>query len=167
MNVNRLSQWLEFVGGIAVLIGLSLVALELRQAADTTRAELATGTGSALIEIYSQLATTQISTTYAKMLEAPEDLSTAEMLALNGLFSQILGVFTREVSLKNRGIFDEDERIIGAIVPVYFSNSYAHSWWSVNRYRWPPRVTLLVDREVKKLTVGGNLQNLVEIRSNI
>jgi hypothetical protein len=167
MNVNRLSQWLEFVGGIAVLIGLSLVALELRQAADTTRAELATGTGSTLNEIYSQFATTQLSTIYAKMLEVPEDLTTAEMLALDGFFSEITGVFTREVSLKQRGIFEEDERIIRALVPVYFSNTYAQSWWSVNKNRWPPRVALLVETELQKLTTDDNLQNLIKIRSNL
>jgi hypothetical protein len=101
------------------------------------------------------------------MLEAPENLTTAEMLALDGFFSEILGVFSQEVSLKRRGIFDEDERIIAAIVPVYFSNAYAQSWWSANRNRWPARVILLVDKAVEKLPIGGNLQNLTKIRSNL
>lgn len=54
------------------------------------------------------------------MMETPEDLTTAEMLELNGFFMQITGVFLREVSLKRRGVFDEDERIINDLVPEYF-----------------------------------------------
>jgi len=167
MDVNRLSQWLEFVGGIAILFGLVLVALELRQTADITRAELAMGTGNKIGALHAQLTTTQFSSTYAKMMETPEDLTTAEMLELNGFFTQITGVFLREVSLKRRGIFVEDERIIRGVVPEFFSNSYAQSWWLSNKHRWPPRVVLLVEKELSKLTTDGNLQKLIEIRSNL
>ena len=167
MDMNRLEHWLELAGSIAVLFGLGLLALELRQTSDITRAELALGTGNALSTINAQLTTTQFSNTYAKMMETPEDLTTAEMLELNGFFMQITGVFLREVSLKRRGIFDEDERIISDLVPEYFSNSYAQSWWMANRHRWPPRVVFLVEKELPKLSTEGNLQKLNEIRSNL
>jgi len=167
MDINRFGHWLELVGSVAVLIGIGLLALELRQTSDITRAELSTGTGSALIEINSQLSTTQLSTTYAKMMETPEDLTTAEMLALNGFYWQITGVFMREVSLKRRGIFDEDENVIRGVVPQFFANSYAQSWWLSNKRRLPPRVVLLVEQELAKLTTDANLQQLTDIRSNL
>jgi hypothetical protein len=167
MDMNRIGRWLELAGSVAVLIGLGLLALELRQTSDITRAELATDSGNILISINAQLTTTPFAKTYAKMLEIPEELTTAEMLELNGFYWQITGVFMREVSLKRRGIFPEDENIIMGIVPRFFSNSYAQSWWLSNRHRLPPRVVLLVDRALAKLSTNENLQELVDIRSNL
>ena len=157
MNTNRLDNWLQLIGAAAVLTGLVLVALELRQTADITHAELATGTGSHLIELQAQLVGSPFSETYARMLESPEDLTTAEMLELNAFLGQVVGIFLRETSLRGRGIFDEDSRILRGVAPEFFSNAYAQSWWASHRERFPPRVVELMDQTIPDLDENRNL----------
>ena len=160
MNTNRLDNWLQLIGAAAVLTGLVLVALELRQTADITHAELATGTGSHLIELQAQLVGSPFSETYARMLESPEDLTTAEMLELNAFLGQVVGIFLRETSLRGRGIFDEDSRILRGVAPEFFSNAYAQSWWASHRERFPPRVVELMDQTIPDLDENRNLREL-------
>ena len=166
METNRLNHYLQVVGGIAVIIGLALVVTELRQTANLTRAELASGTRDNINIILAQVSSGDFSATYAKMLEDPDALTTAEMLEIDAFLYQVVGVFHREASLKSRGIFEEDERILIGLLPRIFANTYAQSWWSVSKGGWHPRVVELMDREITKLDVNGNMQTLTHIRES-
>jgi len=167
MNTNRLNNWLQLIGAAAVLAGLAMVAIELRQTADITHAELATGTGTHLIELQRQLVGSPFSETYARMLESPGELTTAEMVELNAFLGQVIGIFLRETSLKDRGIFEEDSRILKGMAPEFFSNAYAQSWWASHRDRFPPRVVELMDETMPDLEQSRNLEELEEIRSRL
>ncbi len=167
METNRLNHYLQSVGGLAVIIGLALVVTELRQTASLTRAELASGTRDNINIVLAQVSSGDFSATYAKMLENPDDLTTAEMLEIDAFLYQIVGVFHREVSLKNRGIFEEDERVLVGLLPRIFANSYAQSWWSVNKSGWHPRVVELMEREIPKLDVNGNMRTMTHIRESL
>jgi hypothetical protein len=133
--VNKLN-WrvlIETVGVTAVVLSLIFVGVQLWQDRLLARSQLGAESLEAFNSIMLETLDPEFAEVFAKMVEDPNNLTTAEMVQLNGFLQSVKVLFVRECYLVQRAVFEECAGIIGAQVPRIFGNSYAKSWW---RARW-------------------------------
>ena len=133
MDGIRWKQLFETVGLLAIVASLIFVGLQVRQDQAIARSQLFSD-GMARVDSFNQaLMEPEFASTYAKMLERPEDLSVEEMLQINGLMNQLVSMMVRECYLMERGIYPQCANFILPPLRRFFGNKYAQSWWRVNR----------------------------------
>jgi hypothetical protein len=106
----------------------------------------------------------ELAAAYAKMLSAPDELSIAEKVQLNGLLSLVTEIFRRDCFIVARGIFDECSDVIHYLLPFYFGNEYSQRWWRINRPNSIYSVPAWVDDEIAGLEKDSTLRRLNEIQ---
>lgn len=89
MNTEKLSHWVQIISGIAILIGLVLVLIELRQTKELTRASLASESHSIVMERSTSFQGENPMRVLAKACDSDEPLSTEEKLNLFFVFQSL------------------------------------------------------------------------------
>lgn len=150
----------ELVGISAIVASLVFVGLQLRQDRSLARAELGAGSFESLATLRLALTSPEFATTYARSLERPEELTTAEKLQINGYLDAVKLLIIRECYLMQREVFTECHIMVREYGPYFFGNSYAQSWW---RLQNPQQLSFLpawVDAEITAIDPDLNLRQL-------
>lgn len=129
---NAWKDLLEGVGFLALIASLLFLSLQVRQDHIIARAELDTAMGERSAGLLEMKTSTEFSRTWAKMLEQPDELSTAEVIRLNSFLQSVREVFFMDCLLEARGIFNECEDYARSHIPLFFGNKYAKAWWAQN-----------------------------------
>jgi hypothetical protein len=132
MNRDAWKDSLEGVGLLALIASLLFLSLQVRQDHKIARAELDTVLSERAAGLLEMKTSAEFSKTWAKMLEQPDELSTAEVIRLNSFLLSVREVFFIDCLLLARGIFDECEAYARSHIPLYFGNKYAKAWWARN-----------------------------------
>jgi hypothetical protein len=132
MNRDAWKAWLEGVGFLALIASLLFLGLQVRQDHKIARAELDTVMGERSASLLEMKTSGEFSTTWAKMLEQPDELSTAEVIRLNSFLQSVRETFFMDCLLVARDIFDECENYARSHIPLFFGNKYAKAWWANN-----------------------------------
>ena len=150
----------ELVGIAAIVASLVFVGLQMRQDHVIARSELGAGSFESLAILRQELTGQEFAATYARMLEQPEQLTTAEQLQVNAYLDAAKFLIIRECYLYERGIFTECEIIVREYGSYFFGNSYAQKWW---RLQSPKKLSFLpgwVDDEIAGIDSEYNLKEL-------
>ncbi len=154
----------ELVGIAAIVASLVFVGLQMRQDHVFARSELGAGSFESLASLRQEMTGPEFAATYAKMLEQPEQLTTAEQLQVNAYLDAAKFLIIRECYLYERGIFTECTILIGEYGPNFFGSSYAQTWW---RLQSPQELSFLpgwVDDEITSIDPEYNLKELQAIQ---
>lgn len=152
----------ELIGIGAIIASLVFVGYQIEHDRRLTQAALGSESSILIMEAFESLYDPEFSTTYAKMLENPGDLSVAEMLQINSRLESVTELFLRECYLVTRGVFNECEAIARANLPLFFGNEYAQAWWKGAKLR--PLLPSWMDDEIKALDSRTEIQRIESIR---
>ena len=165
MKFREWNEIAELVGIAAIVASLVFVGLQMRQDHVFARSELGAGSFESLASLRQEMMAPEFAATYAKMLEQPGQLTTAEQLQVNAYLDAAKLLIIRECYLVERGIFTECTVIVREYGPYFFGNSYAQSWW---RLQSPKSLEFLdgwVDDEISGIDPDYNLKELRAIRA--
>ena len=154
----------EVVGIAAIVASLVFVGLQMRQDHVVARSELGARSFESLALLRQEMTGPEFAATYAKMLEQPEQLTTAEQLQVNAYLDAAKFLIIRECYLVERGIFTECSVIVRQYGPYFFGNSYAQIWWERQS---PENLRFLerwVDEEISGIDPEYNLKELRAIQ---
>ena len=156
MDIVRTSEWLQGIAAVGVLIGLLLVAYELRQQHELARAQLGSETLAGFQDIAQALRDPDTVRIYAKAINDPESLTFEEQIVLDGLFTEIVYTYiVRQNYLFLRDVFDgTPERFKAIVGELILSNEYGRAWWAEHRSRFSSGVGELLDETAS--TAAGN-----------
>lgn len=164
-------QIVEIIANLAVLAGILLVAFEINQANLTTRAELVSSFQDRWVALDLSWQNHDFASAWAKAIEAPEELTLAEMNQLNGLMWSYIDHISTSRILWELGIFDETDpsidELISQNVPLFFGNRFAQAWWAENILPIDSQTTELINREIENLSVNTNLDFYNRVRARI
>jgi len=145
-NVNR---WFSVGANIGVLIGLILVAVEINQANTTARAEMATSFQDRWVDIDISWQDADFAQTWAKSLTNPGQLTTTEMLQLNGFmwsFADHLGNYKLMWDLDIFAPPQESyEKLVIDVADIYFGSMYGRAWYEENKDSFHPAAVKVLD----------------------
>lgn len=163
MKFNEWNEIAELVGIVAIVASLVFVGLQMRQDHILARSDLAAGSFESLASLRQEMTEPGFAATYAKMLEQPRELTSAEQLQVNAYLDAAKFLIIRECYLFERGIFTECEIIVREYGPYFFGNSYAQAWW---RLQSAGNLTFLpawVDQDISGIDPDHNLNELSAI----
>ena len=172
MKSSVLAERLQLFASLGVLVGLLLVAYEIRQTNVLAEAEavLAMQSGWELISISEY--ETDIGELRAKSINDPESLTEPEVFKLNGWLTAITTQFDRRLELDERGLgygnaeFDVAREIEGAF-DYYLNNQFGRAWYIENRGWIDPVITDIWDEKMKDDAPGSEFNYAKRLKDQI
>lgn len=130
MNVGKLNDWLQLAAALGVIAGLALVAYELRQNQELTRAQLNSETVNALENFAFARQQEALARAIAKTRDAPLELTGTERIMLDGYYKHAFTQVFREAVLIERGIYDDNlDDYMGIFAMHVLDNAYGQVWF--------------------------------------
>lgn len=169
MASSRLDRWLDVFGQLAVLIGLVVVAFELRQTSTIANGELSAQYLSNWQTIELMQTDADFAAVYAKSIERPSELTVAERFQLDGFYWAIMDQFEFSREMVEVGIFtDSLEEIWGFSAPAILGNPYGQAWWRAYRDEFADSAQArIIDAAIEGLAADTHLQRLETIDAHL
>jgi len=168
MKKIDVGQVITILANIGVLVGLILVALQIRQNTVLVRAELVSNATDSWIDIDASKQSDNFASVLAKSIDDPQELTSAEIIELDGYLYTYLDQLLRDRQLHELGVFDvPSEDLIQMSIMDYFGNEFARAWWAETKSQWPPDIIDLVDREMETVSVNQDLEKIERIRRRL
>jgi len=154
VDKDRLDRWLGVVGHVAVIIGLVVVAVELRQGATVANGELTAEFMSNWQELDRSRQELAFAEVYAKSIENPQDLTLVEQVQLDGYYWVIMDQLDLARMLVDLNLFDSTfEEILRTNVRLNFTTPYSRAWWNSYSSDADPATAAIVNDELSRLPV--------------
>lgn len=156
MSKIQLDDWFSVIGHIAVVIGLVVVAVELRQASIVANGELTTQFVTNWQEFDRSRQDPAFAAVYAKSIEQQGDLTLTEMVQLDGYYwAAVNQLELARMLVEPELFFSTYEDIVRENVRLLFLTPYSHAWWRANRHQYHPDMVAIVDDELGKVSPDG------------
>jgi hypothetical protein len=147
MDSQKISDWVQIVTGVAVLVGLGLVVWELSQSRDVAYAQLSSdGTDQYLQHAVPKMGENP-ATALAKACNDPHSLSDEELVVLDAYFTVIVAVPLRAYNITRRsGLYEAQwENLVRVMFPLILRSIPGRTWWANEKAVYPPEIGTLVD----------------------
>lgn len=168
MDKERLDKWLSVVGHVAVIIGLIVVAIELRQGAAVANGELTTQFMTNWQELDRSRQDPSFAEIYAKSMEDPENFSLVEKVRLDGYYSVVMDQMELARMLVDLDLFESTyEEILRVNVRIFFTTPYSHAWWKSYSPAAHPTTIAIVNDEFARLSIDGERTRFESISTSL
>jgi hypothetical protein len=174
MSTLKSNYWLNLIASVGVLIGLALVATELRQNNELAEAE----TVRSLWETDNELRKFELQTDILPVLitsiNEPFSLTDQEIVRLDGYLSLILQHQLTIATMRDSYGLAASETTIEAqsadIVDTYLRGRFARGWFAASEYwisTWHADLVDAINQELGRVPVEMRYSWPDEIRSNV
>jgi len=138
MNKSRVVAWITIGTNLAVLAGLILLVLEIRQNNNLAKLQALQERRSSAQQAEMQFYGPDISKIWVKSIMEPENMTLPEMRVMDAYLVNQLFQAGYIWSLGQAGLMSEDEarEWILEEVQFYFSNTYGQTWWQMWGSDW-------------------------------
>jgi hypothetical protein len=139
MDSRRITDWVQTLTGLAVVLGLVLVLWELQQSRDVALAQL---TSDGFMQ-YSNISAAQIGEELPLAIEKactnPESLLVRDLAALHAYYSALLDIPTRVLRIDARtGLYpDVWQDVARGELSLIFATSAGRAWWQTEHQNYP------------------------------
>ena len=171
MQSEHLNHWISIGANIGVLIGLLLVAIEINQANTTARAEMGTSFQDRWVEIDVSWQDAEFAETWAKSLTHPDQLTTSEMLQLNGFMWTFVDHLGNYKMMWDLGIFEPPqetyEQSVIDVADIFFGSRFGRAWYEENKDSFNPAAVKILDEHMEDLGTSTFLDQFQRIQNRI
>lgn len=153
MTKKTLDTWLGVIGNVAVVIGLFVVAMELRQNSIVANGELSSQFQTNWEEIDRSRQEPSFAAVYAKSIERPAELTLAEQVQLDGYYWSVIDQLQLAQDLVEAELFYSSYEEIGrSFVRDVLITPYAQAWWHAHKDVADPATVRIVDDELERIS---------------
>ena len=171
MQSENISRYIALGANLSVLIGLLLVAVEINQANTTARAEMAASHQDRWVDIDISWQDAEFAKTWAKSLTDPDQLTTAEMLQLNGFMWSFVDHLGNYRLMWDFGIFeppqDSYEQVVIDAADIFFGSNYGRAWYEENKSSINPIAVEILDEHLENLGPNEFLNQFQRIKDRV
>jgi hypothetical protein len=129
---NKLENWIQLSSTGAVLVGVLLVVIQLRQNSELIELQILKDDANSYIENEINLLPDNIYEIRQKSLDKPDEITLYEYQILDGLYwATGVSRWRSLYDLAERGLVDQSawKNLIQEDVDWYFANSFGRAWW--------------------------------------
>ena len=139
MNLERLNDWLQLLASVGVIIGLFLIAAELRQDALQSRVEMNAILWNADQEMNKSLQNETTSRALQKSVDAPLEMTTQDHIVVNAFNWEVINAIVgRDNALAAAGIVEDTLEVNARMtVEIILASEYGKAWWEENKIAVP------------------------------
>ena len=172
--LKDLNDWLQLLASVGVIVGLALVAYELRQQHNLARAEMGSDMFSAFQSWNQSAQSESILGVTVKAAVSPDELTSEEHLLLDMYYWNTVIVFPiREAYMQRRGVFgnemteDDLQNVAQIAGSIIFATPYGKAWYEVNRSEMYPHIRSVLDDVRSNWTGRSALDKVVLIENKL
>lgn len=149
----------ELCGIAAIIVGLTLVYVEIQQNSRIARAGLMSDSSELQERIYGKLSDPQFAALYVEGYNSPEDLSESEQLQLHALYESVLSIIGRHNILYALGTVEFRSFYADMLAPQFFGAGYGKIWWNERKRSLDKGSTLvqMIDEAVSQAETSNDL----------
>ena len=168
MSKDRLDKWFSAVGHVAVIIGLIVVALELRQGAAVANGELTAQFMTNWQEIDRSRQEPSFAEVYAKSIENPDKLTLVEKVQLDGYYLLVMNQLELARMLVDLNLFEHTyESILRENVRIVFTTPYSHAWWKSFSMDADATTVSIVNDELSRTPIDADRKRYERISTSV
>lgn len=166
MNTTKLSDWLQIAAAVGVIIGLVLVAYELRL---SNRIAWEQASADAL-ERWDRVSEFLIIPGTAELFlraHNDEELTREETIKLNAFIDVALSTILHEYRIYETGTLvlpQGFESAYNGVIQFYIGNQYGRRRWEVVKFGWQPEIVDIIDGALESPTQRNVIGDLDYIR---
>lgn len=139
--MGKLGEWLQVGANIGILAGLLMVGLQMQQNERLLKIQLVNQYNEAAAAAEISVGGEEIARAWAKSVDAPEELTLADMRAVEAVLMAPLYQWINLYRLHESGITDENEWKTEVVTNAgyYYGTDYGRAWWEyMSRFFEPP-----------------------------
>ena len=146
MKSKQLNDWLQVGASIGVVVGLMLVALELRENSKVAREQGISAMSGAYSNFLSRLDDPSARNVLIRAMEETDEFSLEESLHLSSLYLELLnGAEADFVIGESRGLSSDISVTNALSTTIWLSNRHGRAFWKNTRIIYTPEFAALVD----------------------
>ena len=136
METSKLNEWVQIITSIAVIAGLVLVAYEIRQNSDVTRAQMTQSRADTAIFLAAEWANSDYLPAIYEKVGLGEDLTRQEIMRYRTFVRAFLRNHQNNYLQYTQGFLgDYISRSTAMAVRSIISNTHARKYWDDNKFR--------------------------------
>ena len=175
MDSSKAANWLQIIGNLGLIVGLVLVAVQIRQSNDLAKAQLLSDGWLAAMQWDMAQIGEDPAASIARASVAPHHLTDEDLVVLEHVVSAHSQLGNRVITLGLAGYdFFPREAYASRFAEFVINSPFGMAWWNENRhnsFRFGDSVVAdLVDRRLTELGTEasrGQLANRERIRAYI
>jgi hypothetical protein len=139
VDSSKLGNWLQLLGNLGLIIGLILVAVQIKQNTDISRAQLLSDSISSSQTLDLALIGENPALIWAKAQTDPEELTDEELGVLLAFLNHFWKNIAREEELAGLGlqVSSPESRALSFLVGPYgIGDVFGQAWWDFNGDRF-------------------------------
>ena len=165
MQTSKLNDWLQIAASTGVIIGLLVVAYEVRQSNLYAAAEAQRSNFAGWEEISISEYETDIGPLYVKSHEDPNSLTTAEMFKLHSWLTATMNQYDRALAMSDLGLSEDEIYDLTRWSKFYFGSPFAKAWLEENATWIDPRNVAAVQRGLESTSDDSSYFEKLRSRS--
>jgi hypothetical protein len=155
MNSATISNWIQTITGVGIVLGLGLVIWELQQSHEAASSDLSSGYFQLQNQSLTAIMGDNAAEAIAKSCENPEALNHAELVILEHYYIDLINSIDRTKVLADRGRFYSDQvwrGLVGLLTPMLKTSPGVGYWNSIARDWVDPEILEVGDEYLKNLS---------------
>jgi hypothetical protein len=139
MDITTLAAWGEFLGGIAVVVSLGYLAVQIRTNTKTVRASNYRDVLGGMSGFNTLIVDPETAALYVRGTDDFVGLSVEDQVRFQGLMSSVINALNQTFVLHQRNLLEDVmmENAKNAVAEV-FGNPGMRQWWEACEHWWPP-----------------------------
>ena len=159
MHTERLSNWLQVLGSLGVILSLIFVGLQIKQSRDIAIADAYQQRAAMAIELFgSQLPPDRLWSAYSKAVLTDEPLSDEEAMAISWSFIPTMAYYENNYFQYQSGLLDQ-QHWESSLAAIKWLARYTvfRDWWVENGPTYRQSFKVVVDAAVAEEPVSKRL----------
>ena len=147
---SKVSDWLQIVAAFGVLAGLLFVAFEIRESNRIAISEGASSISDQFTLLWISEYETDIHDLFAKSIETPSDLSTAEIRKIDSWYWTYYTIYRRWLTNYELGTarYTGLDDLAEEVIPL-FGHRFGRAWFDANRGLMDSRIAEVIANELE------------------
>jgi len=168
MKAKEINDWLQVAASVGVVIGLILVALEVRESSRVATEQAISSMSGGYSGFLSRLDNPANREILIRAMEESSEFSADESLHLIGLYIDLLNAAEADFIIgESRGL-SADVSVNNALpTTIWFSNRHGRVFWESIRKIYTPRFAALIDESLSGNSDGMALPWLKSIGKGV
>lgn len=154
--MGKLGDWLQVGANIGILAGLILVGLQMQQNERLLKIQLVNQTNESIAAFETAVGGEEIAAIWARSVETPDQLTLADMRALEAVLYAPLVQWINLYRLHESGITEENEWRTEVITNAgyFYGTPYGRAWWEIQQTNFqPPFLPSDLKAEIDKVVI--------------
>ena len=156
MDSSEINTWLTLAANVGVLVGLILVAFQIRQNTEITRAQVANDWFLADMQLELAMMGENPAASWTKAVYEPDKLTQEDAAILDRYFNYGLVQLQRLQRMNELGLADDRWKDRIGYLTWHLGNGPGRRWWSHFRDGFPAEFAATVDEILEHADVDEN-----------